>query len=500
MSGRGWGHGVGMSQYGAYGMANAGRSYEEILAYYYTGTELGRSTRSDVRVLLAEGRPAVTVSSSVPFTARDGAGVVHRFRAGSLVLRGNLRLATRKGKVKAVPPLLVRPGKATPLSFDGRQYRGKLELAPQGRFLRIVNVVPLERYLEGVVANEMPHTWPLEALKVQAVAARSYALASLVKGKPFDLYSDVRSQVYAGIEGEQPRTSEAVRATAHQIVLHGGQVATTYYSSSSGGRTASALDVFGFDVPYLVSKPDPWDKASPYHRWGPIVIGARTLQSKLGVDARVLDAAGTPTPSGRLRSFTLQTLEGPTKMPAALLRTSLGLRSTWVTIGVLRLDQPAEPVVYGAGVRLTGIARGLRAPVLSSSQSGSTWTPVGTLTRETSGVASLVVKPERTLRYRIEVADAASSPILVRVAPRVQLARTADALGLSGTVRPRLRGAPVTIERRRGDGWTVAAQTTVDNTGAFRAELDVAQGSYRARVPARAGYAEGVTAVLAVTG
>ncbi|MGH3110199.1 MAG: hypothetical protein ACRDQT_04680, partial [Gaiellaceae bacterium] len=130
VSGRGWGHGVGMSQYGAYGMANAGQSYEEILAYYYTGTELGRSTRSDVRVLLAEGRPAVTVSSSVPFTARDGAGVVHRFRAGSLVLRGNLRLATRKGKVKAVPPLLVRPGKATPLSFDGRQYRGKLELAP----------------------------------------------------------------------------------------------------------------------------------------------------------------------------------------------------------------------------------------------------------------------------------------------------------------------------------------------------------------------------------
>jgi stage II sporulation protein D len=497
LSGRGYGHGVGMSQYGAYGMANAGRSYDEILAHYYTGTALGRSTRNDVRVLMAEGRPAVTVSSTVPFSARDGSGVVHRLPPGALVLRSNLRLRTRAGVVKAPPPLLVRPGKA-PLALDGRAYRGRLELAPQGRFLRVVNVVPLERYLEGVVANEMPHTWPLEALKVQAVAARSYALASLVKGKPFDLYSDVRSQVYAGVEGEKPRTTEAVRATSHQIVTYGGRVATTYYSSSSGGRTASAADVFGFNVPYLVSKPDPWDEASPYHAWGPIVLGARTLQSKLGVDARVLDAAGTPTPSGRLRSFTLQTVDGPAKMPAALLRTSLGLRSTWVTIGVLRLDQPAGAVVYGAGVRLTGIARGLRAPVLAASQSGSTWTTVGLLNRETSGVASLVVEPERTLRYRIQVQDAASPPILLRVAPRVQLARAPDGLALTGTVRPRLRGAPVTIERRRGPGWVEIARVRVDAAGSFRAQVDTNSGSYRARVAPTRGYVEGVTDVLVV--
>jgi len=498
VSGRGYGHGVGMSQYGAYGQANAGRTYDEILAHYYTATEIGRSTRSDVRVLLAEGRAAVTVASTVPFSARDAAGVVHKLEAGAYVLRRNLVFATNKGQVKAAPPLLIRPGKKAPLSFDGREYRGRLELAPQARFLRVVNVVPLERYLEGVVANEMPHTWPLEALKVQAVAARSYALASLVKGKPFDLYSDVRSQVYAGVAGERSRSSQAVRETAHEIVTYDGTVATTYYSSSSGGRTASALDVFGFDVPYLVSKPDPWDKVSPYHSWGPFVFGARTLQSKLRVEARVLDAAGTPTPSGRLRSFTLQTVDGPAKMPAALLRTGLGLRSTWVTIGVLRLDQPAGAVVYGAGIRLTGIARGLRAPVLTSSQSGSTWSPVGTLKRETSGVATLVVKPERTLRYRIEVAGAASPPILIRVAPRVQLAQTADGLGLSGTVRPRLGGAPVSIERRRGNGWAEVARATVDGAGAFRAELGLTPGSYRARVPARAGYAEGVTPVLAV--
>jgi SpoIID/LytB domain protein len=507
LSGRGWGHGVGMSQWGAYGQANAGRSYDQILAHYYTGTELGSTGRKDVRVLLAEGRQAVIVSSAVDFSAVDARGTVYEIPAGTLALRAGLtfksadpKVEGKVRKVKAVPPLLLRSGKAAPLALDGAQYRGKLELAAQSGFLRVVNVLPLELYLQGVVANEMPHTWPLEALKVQAVAARSYALANLVKGKPFDLYADVRSQVYRGVAGEKPRASEAVRATTREVVMYAGRIATTYYSSTSGGRTASALDVFGTDVPYLVSKPDPWDASSPYHVWGPILLGARTLQSKLGLGARVVDAAGEATPSGRLRSFTVQTTTGATKMPAALLRTSLGLRSTWVTIGVLRLDQPSAPVVYGAGVRVSGVARGLPSPVLSSSQSGATWTPVGSLQRQTSGVASLVVKPERTLRYRIEVKGAASPPILVRVAPRVQLDQPLDLTGLSGTVRPRLAGAAVTVERRRGSGWREVARATVDRSGSFRADFAVVAGSYRARVAATDLFSEGVAPVLAVAG
>ena len=509
VSGRGWGHGVGMSQYGAYGQANAGRTYDEILAHYYTGTAIGRAGRKVVRILLAEGRPAVTVSSAAPFFLRDGAGVDHAIPAGPLVIRPQLKLpmstadkpAGKKLLVKVPPPYVVRPRNArNPIALDGRQYRGKLELAGVNGGLRVVNIAALESYLEGVVANEMPHTWPLEALKAQAVAARSYALANLVKGKPFDLYSDVRSQVYAGVAGEQPRTSEAVRATAGEVVLHGGQVATTYYFSTSGGRTASAADVFGSAVPYLVSKPDPWDKASPHHSWGPFLFGARTLQSKLGVASRVLDAVGAPTPSGRLRSFTLQTVSGPAKMPAALLRTSLGLRSTWVTIGVLRLDQPGEPVVYGSSARLTGIARGLPGPVLAASQTGATWTRVGPLNRETSGVASAVVKPERTLRYRIEVTGAASPPALLRVAPRVQLVQPVDLTALGGTVRPRLAGATVTIERRQGSAWRKVAETKVDRSGSFRAQFAVVPGSFRARVPAVNGFAEGTAPVLAVTG
>ena len=500
VSGRGWGHGVGMSQYGAYGMANAGRTYDQILAHYYTGTELGPAPTSDVRVLLAEAAPAVTVASTVPFTVLDRAGTVHKLPAGPVVLRAKLSLPTVDGPVKVAGPVVVRPGKKAPLSLDGRVYRGRLEVAVGRTFLRVVNLVKLEDYLQGVIAGEMPHRWPLEALKAQAVAARSYALASLVKGKPFDLYSDVRSQVYRGVAGETARTSEAVRATSGKVVLYGGKVATTFYFSTSGGRTASAADVFGTAVPYLVSRPDPFDEASPHHRWGPVLLGARTLQSKLGLDGRVLDAVGVPTASGRLRSLSVQTESGPENVTVGLIRTSLGLRSTWITVGVLRLDQPRETTVFSSPLRLGGIARALPAPLLFSSPDGSSWTEVGALQRETSGLASVVVKPERTLRYRIQVESAASPAVLVKVAPRVLLTVGVEPRTLTGTVRPRLSGALVTVERREGTIWKRVARSAVDQSGAFRAKVRLLPGEYRARVPATGGYAEGVTAVLGVAG
>jgi stage II sporulation protein D len=86
ISGRGWGHGVGMSQYGAYGQANAGRTYEQILAHYYTGTEIGSEGRKVVRVLLAEGVRALTIASSLPFWIRDGTGQTYAIPAGPIVV------------------------------------------------------------------------------------------------------------------------------------------------------------------------------------------------------------------------------------------------------------------------------------------------------------------------------------------------------------------------------------------------------------------------------
>jgi len=518
VSGRGWGHGVGMSQYGAYGQAKAGRTYDQILSYYYPGTEIGRTSTTQVRVLLAEGRSAVTISAAVPFTARDTTGRVYRLPAGPLTLGPSLTLPAAqtptstsssvqapapepKAQPAPKPPLVVRPPKTGTLSLDGRAYRGQLEIDVQGGYLRVVDVVGLESYLAGVVGGEMPFTWPQEALRTQAVAARSYALATMVKGKPFDLYSDVRSQVYLGVGAEKPSTTSAVRSTAGEVVMYRGTVARTMYSSSSGGRTASALDVFGVAVPYLVTKPDPWDKASPYYRWGPVLLGARTLQSKLDIGARVVDASVAATPSGRMRSLVVETTDESETVPASLVRTALGLRSTWISVGVLRLDRSGTgPVTFGSNVDLGGVARGLGPARLAASSDASSWAPAAALTPVSKGAVAVSVKPVRTMRYRIEVEGAASPALLVQVAPRLELALAPDDGALTGTVRPKLAGTTVTIERRKGSLWAPVRDAPVDTVGTFRAELTLAPGSYRARIGPTGGLAAATSPVVQVSG
>src|SRR5437764_248836 len=146
-----------------------------------------------------------------------------------------------------------------------RGYRGSLRVKTTGSALQVVNVLGLESYLLGVVPSEMPNRWPAEALAAQAVVARTYALAHLAKGGDYDLYPDTRSQVYGGIAAEAPSSNAAVNETANQIVLYDGEPANTFFSSSSGGKTANVQDVWSSPpVPYLVSVPDPYDTLSPH--------------------------------------------------------------------------------------------------------------------------------------------------------------------------------------------------------------------------------------------
>jgi stage II sporulation protein D len=416
MSGGGWGHGVGMPQYGAMGQANEGRTYKQILAYYYSGTELGQASSRWLRVLLADGRRVLKLGAEGPFTVQGAVGPRHKLAGGELQLGANLRFKGPKGPVRPKAPLVLRPAKGSTLTVDGNAYRGRLEVHRTGAKLSVINVVPLDAYLQGVVPSEMPFGWPEEALKAQAVAARTYALGRVVKNKPYHLVSDVRDQVYRGVAGETPRTNEAVRATAGQVVLHGGKLATTYYFSSSGGKTANAADVFGFSVPYLVSKPDPWDKASPHHKWS-LEIDAATLATKLGAAGRAVDAIAVTTPSGRVRALTVQTPAGQKQVEGTDARLALGLRSTYMTVAVLRLDKPPKVAVApGTPVALTGVVRGA-TPVLASSSDGSLWHRIGPV-RSTNGSFSIDVAPKKTMRYRLELKGVAVTPaVVVQVKP-----------------------------------------------------------------------------------
>jgi stage II sporulation protein D len=308
IAGHGWGHGVGMSQWGAYGLALHGWSYRQILAHYYPDTRLVREPEVTVRVLVATGRKRAVVSSKSAFVviSRGRRKVVH----GRTVARGKRTITFLPG--------------AQPLALDGAGYRGRLVW----RDGSVLNVLPLERYLRGVVPWEMPHTWSRAALQAQAVAARSYALATL----HHVLYPDTRDQEYGGIRAETPETNAAVGATSGMTVTWDGRPALTYYFSTSGGRTAAAQDSLPWAprVPYLVSVPDPYDSLSPHHSWS-YRFTAKRLARALHVPG-VRSLALRDNGSGRVAEVVARWHGGARTIDGRAFRADLDLPSTWFSV------------------------------------------------------------------------------------------------------------------------------------------------------------------------
>jgi SpoIID/LytB domain protein len=493
--GHGYGHGIGMSQYGALGYAQHGFAYPQILAHYYPGTTLGSAPGLVLRVLLAENKKALTVSSTAPFSVRDGVGATHALAAGAYTFGPELMLAGA-----AFPgPLLFSPG-AAPLALAGKAYRGRLRaiVAPKG--LEAVNVVPLESYLYGVVPSEMPYIWSADALEAQAVAARSYALATRKQTGDFDVYGDVRSQAYGGIAAEHFETAAAVDKTRHQVLLYNGKVATTFFFSTSGGRTAAIQDAWpnAAPVPYLVSVSDPYDTLSPWHNWGPVLVDGAKLKKALKLATPVLDVTVTPGVAGRVGSVVVtDSLGDAVSVPADTLRTMLGLRSTWFSIGVLSLDAAEAPVVYGSTVDLSGVARRVSAPTLQQRLTGGQWQPLGAVAADDTGAFQLTETPEASTDYRLVAGKAAGSPLHVGVAPLVTVEALPESAGVSGTVQPLLMGATVGLQQQIGTTWTTVTTTTVDESGNFQALFPLQSGAlYRARVAPGQGFAVGLAEPL----
>jgi stage II sporulation protein D len=500
ITGRGWGHGVGMAQWGANGFARKGMSYDKILAHYYRGTTPGRAPVSKVRVLLESGKKKLTISSKAPFRVRAPNGRVRKLAAGDHVLGPGLKVKPKgaKRRVALEWPVVFLPGEE-PLRL-GRRYRGAIQVDLNRGRLRAINVVGLEQYLYGVVPSEVPDDWPAEVLKAQAVAARSYAISTRKLGGDYDLFPDVRSQVYRGIDEEEETTNAGVDETAGEVVMYQGRVATTYFHSSSGGRTASAPDVWPDSgaVPYLVSVDDPYDSLSPYHNWGPFVFSAARMQKVMKVPGPLVDVRTTVNASGRVPTVTGIGKVGDATVRGTDFRRTLGLRSTWFRIGVLTLPTPAKPLAYGAAAKLTGTARGVTKPVLEQLK-GTTWTAVGAVQPQSNGLFGITVRLTATTRYRLTSGVAHTAATTVAVAPRVALIPPGDLSELNGTVRPALAGTTVQVERLTGQSWRVVARTTVAAGGGFTAQVDVTPGSYRARIPAPGrGLVAGTSSTLVV--
>ncbi len=332
--GRGFGHGVGMSAYGAYGFALEGKTYRFILGHYYSGTTIGTLPEPRVvRVLLdiSPGDVGFTRATSACGVALDPARSYQAHRAGNaIVLRssGGKRLASCGRKLRAA-------GKGTIEIAGIGVFRGAVETVPtesDAGSLNVVNALALEQYVKGVMPNEVPASWPIEELKAQSLAVRSIALTGAVGGNGFDLYDDTRSQVYEGLESEEAGSNAAVDATRGEVVMYGGEVAQTLYSACSGGHTESVVNVFGTAIPYLVGVPDPYDFHCPLHKWT-LRFSGPEISAKLGgylkgkLKQIVVTKRGV---SPRIISAKLIGSGGTSTVTGAQLEVALGGYDTWM--------------------------------------------------------------------------------------------------------------------------------------------------------------------------
>jgi SpoIID/LytB domain protein len=281
--GHGYGHGIGMSQWGAQGAAQQGRSAGEILDFYYPGTTTNNIGNPEVRVLLTKLNTGTTEFWSPAGTGYDVAAVgggtqvvgsgsfTIRLDAQGFVLDRTTPAGTETTRfpgddlwLQTVDGVVAAPAGAG----EGVQYRNGVRLVRTGASTYdVVNILPLQQYLYGVVPREAPAGWRPAALQAQAVAARSYALAVRQAGKAYDLCDTTACQVYGGraavdragkvtFAREQASTNAAVDATGGQVRWYQGAVAFTQFSSSNGGHSRAG------SRPYLIARPDPWSGAA----------------------------------------------------------------------------------------------------------------------------------------------------------------------------------------------------------------------------------------------
>ena len=478
VSGHGWGHGVGMSQWGAYGYALHGWGYKRILFHYYPGTSLEKRGEPNVRVLLVQGASGARIGCATQITAYDGRRFTRHLPAKTYAVgpRFLLPVSHPKGVHPFAHGVVHFSCEHAALTLGGRPYRGNLVVRRSGATISVINSLDLDDYVRGVVPSESPARWPLAELEAQAVAARSYAVAQLKPSARYDLVPDTRNQVYGGMAAERPRSNWAVGLTEGQILTYGGQVARTYYSSSSGGRTESAQDVWGGSspIPYLRSVSDPWDTYSPYHDWGPYAYSPDQLAGRLGLAGAVDSARVERNSSLRASAVWLRLSSGKAvSLSGAGVARSLGLRSTWFSIGALSVSTSASHVRYGDSVRI--VARALRTTraLLQEQTPSGAWRAL----RHVDGKTVLTVEPHASTAFRLRIAGAIGTGVGVAVQPQLR----AELLGphmLGGEVVPRTAG-PVAVWRRVRGVWRVISRPHILQSGKFRSSLRLRPAVYR---------------------
>lgn len=476
VTGHGWGHGVGMSQWGAYGYARHGWTYQRILAHYYPGTKLEKQGEPKVRVLLREGAGVVTVGCAAKIRVTNGRHHTWHLPAKTYGISAHLAIPVpHKAGKRPFARGAALFSCAKPLTLDGRPYRGTILVRRDGSTLDVVNRLKLDQYVRGVVPSESPARWPLAELEAQAVAARSYALAKLNPASRYDVVPDTRDQVYGGMTPQTPKSNKAVAKTKGEVLTFDGTVVRTYYSSSSGGRTEALKDAWpgAASVSYLPSVPDPYDSYSPNHDWGPFPYSSDRLGSLLGVGS-VESVEIDRNSSLRAATVRLRLASGQTEnLSGETVERTLGLKSTWFSIGALSLSASAPHVVYGGSVNIDAQAVDAKGAVLQELRADGVWHTLqhvhGTLTRS--------FEPQASTAFRLRMPGVSGDVVSVAVRPQLRV----QALGrhvLGGQVLPRGAG-PVLVYRVVHGTWRIVARPHVTSDGSFRTPLRLRPTVYR---------------------
>ena len=245
-------------------------------------------------------------------------------------------------------------------SSDGRgiwvgqkRFAGKLNLFVLDSEILVVNVLGIEKYLNSVVGSEMPTKWPIEALKAQAIASRTYALKQ--KGNNlFDIDSTQKNQVYNGLESRTYKTIRAVKSTRSLVLTYKNKLINALFHSSSGGMTENSQDVWKNKYPYLSSVKD-FDKNNPKFRWQKKISSNELINlfPKIGglKNIEILDITST----GRVKNLKLIGAYGSDQMSGVVLRKRLGLNSNFVRFKFFeeelnnKLPSKKGLIVFGQG-------------------------------------------------------------------------------------------------------------------------------------------------------
>jgi SpoIID/LytB domain protein len=347
VTGHGWGHGHGMSQYGAKGAAAQGVGWKQIVGFYYPGTRLGRA-HGPIKVLLTADKRDVQVD------ARDGLRLRPLTGKKTFVLAKVRPRATRwriqPNGTRSVVQFKARSGWNRWASFPGAaeftagnqpitlrlphhdtaSYRGALRSVEK----HTVNVLPLDRYVQGVVPSEVPTSWPVDAVRAQAVAARSYAAYERAHATSYyDICDTTSCQVYGGADAEDPASNSSVKATRGRVVTYQGEPAFTQFSSSNGGWSSAGSE------PYLAAQADPYEASSgnPYATWTSTLTSARIEKEwpAIGQLQHIsITRDGNGDFGGRILTATFSGTAGSVTVPGDDVRSLLGDdgRSTWLQL------------------------------------------------------------------------------------------------------------------------------------------------------------------------